>query len=364
MILRSSVGNILKELCLHDMPLCVVVTKYDKKNDDFEVTFQKLKESLKRFVGDREITYCRTSSFTGDAEEAEEFLKEIQRKSQDILAAKYRKLVIPFIENTENYLKTMLHGSQLSESGLNHQEEKLHRQLSALDSKFSREQEAFNQEIAECVGIIQADVQNAMEAEVSALASMALNNQGINDPLNFLVRNTITISVKRHITLKVEKYLKRIRDILSSESMGEIHISFAYDADKIYKGITGSTVAAASAAMYKKSASDPISGIVLKLTENKRRKEAKQAIIRKLREEVFPQVLREVGNGIEQTLTEQIRLVNTSMEEAFHNQKATLEKAMADIRQQIHGENARMENLAADINADLERIEGIKDGLR
>ena len=67
MIVRSSVGNILKELCLHDMPLCVAITKYDKRNDDFEVTFEKMKESLKRFVGDREIRYCRTSSFTGDA---------------------------------------------------------------------------------------------------------------------------------------------------------------------------------------------------------------------------------------------------------------------------------------------------------
>ena len=68
MIVRSSVGNILKELCLHDMPLCVVITKYDKKNDEFDVTFANMKESLKRFVGDREIRYCRTSSFTGDAD--------------------------------------------------------------------------------------------------------------------------------------------------------------------------------------------------------------------------------------------------------------------------------------------------------
>lgn len=85
MIVRSSVGNILKELCLHDMPLCVVITKYDKCNDDFEVTFEKMKESLKRSVGNREIRYCKTSSFTGDAKELEEFLKEIQERSQEIV---------------------------------------------------------------------------------------------------------------------------------------------------------------------------------------------------------------------------------------------------------------------------------------
>ena len=63
MTVRSSVGNILKELCLHDMPLCVVITKYDKKNDEFDNTFENMKKSLKRYVGDREIEYCKTSSF-------------------------------------------------------------------------------------------------------------------------------------------------------------------------------------------------------------------------------------------------------------------------------------------------------------
>ena len=77
MIIRSSIGNILKELCLRNMPICVVITKYDKKNDEFEATFEKMKESLKRYVGDRELTYCFTSWFSGDAEELEEYLEEI-----------------------------------------------------------------------------------------------------------------------------------------------------------------------------------------------------------------------------------------------------------------------------------------------
>ena len=44
-----------------------------------------MKESLKRSVGNREIRYCKTSSFTGDAKELEEFLKEIQERSQEIV---------------------------------------------------------------------------------------------------------------------------------------------------------------------------------------------------------------------------------------------------------------------------------------
>lgn len=64
MIVRSSIGEILKELCLHDMPLCIVITKYDKANDDFELVFEKMKESLRRYVGDRKLSIALPAART------------------------------------------------------------------------------------------------------------------------------------------------------------------------------------------------------------------------------------------------------------------------------------------------------------
>ena len=364
MIVRNSVGNILKELCLHDMPLCVAITKYDKRNDDFEVMFEKMKESLKRFVGDREIRYCRTSSFTGDAEELEEFLKEIQVKSQEILANKYKTLVMPLLDNTQNYLITTLNGSQLSESELDEKEDKLKKQLSSLESKFSKEQVDFDLEISECVEEIKLDVQRAMEAEESTLVAMALNNQSINDQLNSVVRNAVTVSVQKRFIPKVEKYLKRVAKVINSESIGDVNISFTFDTDKLNKGMTGSIVAVVAGLLLGAPVLGIIVGIFMKLFGDKKREEAKQAIRQKLHSEVFPQVLKEVGNGIEMAITKQIKLVNTSIEEELTNQRNTLEKAMADLRQQMNDEKTKKENLAIDIKAYLERIEGIKDGLR
>lgn len=363
MIVRSSVGNILKELCLHDMPLCVVITKYDKHNDDFEVVFEKMKESLKRFVGDREIRYCMTSSFTGDAEELEEFLKEIQEKSQEILAHKYKTLSMPLLDNTQNYLVTTLNGSQLSESELDEKEDKLKKQLSSLESKFSKEQDDFDIEISECVGEIKSDVQRAMEAEESTLVAMALNNQSIKDHLNSVIRNTVTVSVQKRFIPKVEKYLKRVTKVISSESFGDVNISFLFDTDRLNEGMT-SIVAVVVGLLLGTPILGIIVGIFMKLSGDKKREEAKQAIRQKLREEVFPQVLKEVGKGIEMTITKQIELINTSIEEELTNQRNTLEKAMADLRQQMNDEKNRKENLIIDIKEDLERLERIKDGLR
>ena len=55
----------------------------------------------------------------------------------------------------------------MSESELDEKEEKLQKQLASLGSKFSKEQQDFDVEIAECVEEIKSDVQSAMEAEES-----------------------------------------------------------------------------------------------------------------------------------------------------------------------------------------------------
>lgn len=365
MIVRSSVGNILKELCLHDMPLCVVITKYDKRNDDFEVTFQKMKESLKRFVGDREITYCKTSSFTGEAEELEEFLIKIQDESQDILALKYKKQAFSLVENTRNYLITTLKGSNLSESELDEKEEKLQRQKSSLEGKFSKEKEDFDAEVEDCIEEIKSDVQSALKAEESTFVAMILNNQKINEQLNSVVRNAVTVSIKKRFIPRVEKYLKRIEKVFKSESVGDINFSFVFDTYKISKGMTSCIVAGVATALVSGlGLLGLLTGFLVKKINDKRREKAKQEISEKLNTEVFPQVLREVGENIEMEITKQVKLVNTSIEEDFTNQRETLEKAMADLRQQMKDEKTKKENLAVDINEDLERIERIENDLR
>lgn len=364
MIVRSSVGNILKELCLYDMPLCIVITMYDKKNDEFDITFEKMKKSLRRFVGDREITYCRTSSFTGEREELEDFLKGIQEKSQDILAANYKKAVYVMIENTENYLKTILNNSQLSESELDEQEEKLGRQMSSLTSNFSKEQKDFELEIRECVEEIKADVQCALEAEESTFVTMALNKQDINGRLNVVVRNAVAVSVKKRFIPRMERYSKKVSDTINNGSFGDVNVLFSFDSDKVNKGMTLGIVGVVAMILTGSLITGLITGLFLKFRGDKKREEAKQEIRMKLRNEVFPQVLRDVGNGIETTITKQVMLVNTAIEEELSNQKDILDKAMADVRNKMKDEKEKKENLAIDIHNDLERIGEIKDGLR
>lgn len=368
MIVRSSVGNILKELCLHDMPLCVVITKYDKKNDDFDETFSKMKDSLKRFVGDREITYCMTSSFTGDAEELEEFLKGIQQQSRKILQRKYAGSVYGLIEDTENYLKTLLNSSQMSESELDEQEERLKTQLSGLDTKLAKERTDFDIESEECIEEIKNDVRCAIESETSTLVAMAMNNQDIKDHLNNVVRNTVTVSVKKRFLPRMGKYLKRVAKTINGEAIGDIHITFDFDTEGLNKGIASSVVAVAAGILLGLPVLGvvvgAVVGLVTKLQRDKKREEAKQKIRGKLQNEVYPQILEEVGKGIQRTIKKQVELINCSIEKELENQRNLLEKAMDEVRGKAQAEKEEKESLAADIRAGLERLEELKDELR
>lgn len=364
MIVRSSVGNILKELCLHDMPICVAITKYDKRNDDFEQTFSALKESLKRFIGDREVTYCITSSYSGDAEELEEFLRGIQERSQEILAHKFRNAVLAVADTIENYLRTTLKSSEMSESELVEQKEKLSKQLDSLNNQFSKEKDNFDLQISECVEEVKADVQMALEAEESSFIAMAMNNQSINERVNMVVRNAVTTSVKKRFIPKVEKYLKRVANCINGETVSDIHIPFNFNVEDAGKGVVSTTVAAVAAIIL---AGPLIGGIIAgliafvnKIKVDKKREELKNQIRMKLNSEVYPQVLREVRNGIEIAITKQIKLINNSIEEEIIVQRSTLEKAMEDVRKRMTDEKERKENLAIDIKADLEKIEIIR----
>lgn len=367
MIVRSSVGNILKELCLHDMPICIAITKYDKRNDDFEETFAAMKESLKRFIGEREVTYCITSSHNGDAEELEEFLRGIQERSQEILANKFRNAVLSVADATENYLRTTLKSSEMSESELSEQEERLDKQLDTLNNQFSKEKDNFDLQISECVEEIKADVQMELEAEESSFVAMVMNKQSINDRMNMVVRSAVTTSVKKRLIPKVEKYLKRVANCINGESIGDVHISFSFNTEEVGKGIVSATVAVAAGVVL----SVPIAGTILaglilivnKMKANKKREEAKNQIRMKLNSEVYPQVLREVGNGVEMAITKQLKLINTSVEDEISAQRAALEKAMDDVRKKMSDEKERKEKLVIDIEADLEKISVLRNSL-
>ncbi len=158
--------------------------------------------------------------------------------------------------------------------------------------------------------------------------------------------------------------MKRVANCINGESVGDVHISFNFNTEDVGKGVVSTTVAAVTAIIV---AGPFIGGIIAgliafvgKIRGDKKREEMKNQIRMRLNSEVYPQVLKEVGNGIEIAIAKQMKLINTSIEDEIMVQRAALEKAMKDVRKKMNDEKERRETLAMGMKADLERIQIIR----
>lgn len=368
-VVPDSLGRILKTLSLYDMPLCVAITKYDKRGVNFETDLESVKRSLRRYIGDKEVRICYTSSFDGNAEEVENYLREIQEQSREIMGKKYGKLLSQMIDSTESYLKTRLSGGQLSESELSEKEDKLQSQMRVLNEKLSIGKTDFELEAAECIEDIKGDVQIALEGETSTFVAMALNNQDIKTQLNSVIRDTTTVSIQKRFVPIMSKYLKKVEKTINAESIDSVPVSFAFNTDSdMNKSLVSNLVAVGVGAVLLLPVVGTIATVVgslaallvSKLGADKKREEAKQKIRSKLQGEVYPQAVENVGKGLEAAIMKQIALVNQTVEEELNNQKALLEKALADVRADRNAENQKKLQTEEGIRAALLRLEELK----
>lgn len=375
MVLRSTIGNILKELCLHNMPICVVITKCDKVDSAIiDANLIKLKEDLRKYIVDREVSFCFTSSFEGDAEELEDFLLGIEEKSQWILENRYKSYAASAANTTENYLNAMIKNNDLSQSELDEKEDKLNKELKTLKERIKEEEDSFVNQIDSFVLEIKADVQSALQSEESTFITMLMNNQDIKERVNAIVRSAVTSSIQKRFVPKVQKYVEKISECINVEvfaAAGFATSGLNFNTGEIVKNIVSSSVAWAAVAVLglpilgiiAAGAAAIIHAISSKIKGAKQREEAKAQIRQKLNVEVIPSIVKQVGISVELELTKQIAALNTKINEEINSQRTVLEKAMADLKKQQAEEEQKKGNLAANLKQHLERIGEIKNDL-
>lgn len=365
MILRSSIGNILKELCLHDMPICAVITKYDKRNDEFDATLQNLKNNLTRYLGDRPIAVCQTSSFSGDAEELEEFLEQIQQQSQHILAKKFCTSAMSALDTTAQYLRTALSSQNLTESELAEQEETLKRQMNELDTRVSSNQKELNDQLDDCIDLICANVVDNVRKEENTLIVMVLNHQDINERLNLIVRESLTREVQQRLLPKIESYVKKITHQLNGNHFGDINISFHMDLEEIKKNVVSTVVASVAVAFLT---SLPLIGAIVagaltlinKLAGEKKREEQKNQIRQDFAQRLYPQISQDVRTSLKTEVSRQIYAIEQSINEEITTQTNALQQALEDIRCKQQEENQKKADNCMQLNSDLQKISQLR----
>ncbi len=382
LVVRRSVGTILKELNMNNMPICIVITKSDKINstEDFNAMVEHMKGSLRKYVGDRELRICVTSSRTKEGtDELKQYLTEIQENSQSILSAHYAKRVIAEADKTAQYLRSILNADNLSESELAEREETIKREMAQADTNYQSARIDFNRDTAGCIEAIKGDVQMALENDISTFVSMAMNGQPIVEHLNEIVREAVTMSLKKNYTPLVNKYVRRTEDAVSGDEIGRINVSINLDSNLNESKMTSPLVAGAASGLTFAAAGLLMTGVLLpglgaaiglvvgiynKFKNDKKREEAKNNIRQKLQDGVFPETLASVGRNLEAVIAKQNREVNALIDREMNGRKSLLQKTIDDVRAQIAAADEEKARRGESIQQDLQRLEEIKDELR
>lgn len=366
MIIKRSVGNILKELGMTNMRICVAITKYDKANVYFEETLDNLKENLKKYIGDDLVEYSITSSRSGEFDDIKSFLYDIQNNSGELIYKYYKDKVLYELNNTKSYLDTRIKRMDLSESDLEEEKEYLERSIDKINEKFYVEKDRFDNEIMDAIEDVKADVRNSLYSNRSKFATMVLNKQNINEEINYLIRNTIRRSVYENIVPKFEKYLKKVERCVDENMLRDFPINIQVEEKGFREEIISSVVAVAAGSLL--GISIPIIGILAvigaKLIGDYKREEMKREVENKLDSEVFSKIINDVGASIGISIRDKVQMVNNKIEEDINEQKENILKSIEDIKKKIDDENEEKERCAEEIKKNITTLEELSDELQ
>jgi|GEM_PF-2452663 Dynamin family. len=365
MVLKASMKSFLTELNLHQIPVCVVITKRDKVSDEIlQENFDRLREDLSKYIDRPErMSYCTTSSHDGDAEELEQFLFDVQGQSQQLLSKKFRQSVLSEIERTASYLTTLLQNQSLSMSELEEQEDKLQSEMHALNNKIDEETGLLANQIPSITREIQADVRKSLQDAEGTLITMLLNNQEIDEKINLLIRESLTRSMQQRFLPKVQSYLKHVSESIQIKTFADMDLSVAIDTASLSRKILGGVIAGLSLIIL-----GPITTLIGALVnyfiskgiQNKKREEAKGQIRLKLNSEVFPNIIEQVGSTVETELLKQVQELSDNIASQIALQRKALESALQELKLQRMEEQLTKEQLISKAKEHLIRIEALK----
>jgi GTP-binding protein EngB required for normal cell division len=368
MTLKNNMISVLKELVLNDMPICIVITKVDKvPKDVLDENINKLKYDLEKHIGKRNLRFCITSSSMGEVGELKEFLQDIQAESQGIIGRKYKAIALKIVSDIEMFLNNLIQNQGLTMSELSEKEESLRRELDELHKSFSLETDSFNRIIPNCIQEIKADLLNVLMNEESSFVAMIMNGQEISERVNAIVRNAVTQSIKERFIPKVQKHIETIAtqiNTLVSADPGLLCRNFSLDTNDVVKTVVNTTVAAIGLIILGPLVA-LVGGLIAWFIGNKqkeREREAQKSLVsQKLRSDIFPSVIQQVGKQLEIELTRNAEEINKLLSEEINSQYNTLNLALGDVISQGELEKKEKEQLLKEAYFDLEEMRGIKN---
>ena len=376
MILRKSVANILEELALHNMSVCVVITKCDKVNMSFvKQNIQNLKNDLTKIIKKESIKFCFTSSLNSQVDEFKEYIEKLQIKSKQIIFKSFKTEILNQVLNTESYINSCIKNNELLGSELDVEIERFNKQIKEIYFKFEDEKDYFMQRLYIYVQEVKGDVMAELIEQEESFAIMLINKQNVSEQVNKIIRISLTKSIKTRVIPQIQKYMIKVSDYIKEDITSYIRINGEtdfFDIDKISQKVLNAVVPSTSKEIYLmpslKDIFNTINSSFAKLTNfaigEMKREEKKNSIKEELNNNIFKEVVERIEKKLVKELGKYIFSIEDSINEKIKEKRYNIEKALADVKNRQQKEEEINKQLNEKLKTDAERIVKIKNELQ
>ncbi len=239
--------------------------------------------------------------------------------------------------------------------------------MDELQNKFSLETDSFNRIIPNCIQEIKSDLLSALINEERNFVAMIMNGQEISERVNAIVRNAVTQSIKERFIPKVQKHIETIATQINTLVPSEPRLlcrELNIDANGFVKTISNTAVAAIGAIILGPLGA-LIGGLITWFIGNKQkdreREVQKSQVSQKLRSDIFPSVIQQVGSQLDIELNSNAEEINKLLAEEINNQYNSLKMALEEVISQGEVEKNEKKRILEEAYTDLEELRGIKN---
>lgn len=395
--LKNNLSSILKELKLREkeFPLCVVLTRTGRcAPQELDELTEKLETSLKKLVTVPFSIYRVERDDPGSADCLLNFLEDLQENYGVLLERHYHSAVLARLERACLYLRERIRNQELSESDCASQAQRIQAEMERLRTSVEQQKNKFRASLPQCAELILADVEEMLRRKKHSYVQSLIKGTSIDNRLNEDVRAAVIQGVQTHFEPKLHAYLAQVETQIQStlHLLSSPGMSGSGAAEALGAGL-GMGVAAGGAAAALTStgalgtllssslsaglatslgasavavAVPVIGAVVAGLTallvwahRKAREKEQMDKLEAELESSVFPQLLNQLAQTLENALDETIRKAEAAIDQEIQEKQQLLQKALDDVSARQAREDAEARDTAASLQADLNEMEGL-----
>ncbi len=397
--LRESVLSFLGELKIHNVPVYTVITKSRSVlPEEIENIKAHLSDTISRFlkIDDVKIAVTESKGRNTDVSGFKEILSDIQNQSDDIFNKYFDLKLLDSCMSVENFISNRLKQSDMRLDDLQHEKEQKTRELNDLDKNVSREKDRLVQQLNGVIPVLRSKLSQNLNAAASTMENMLLQNQDISEKVNSIVRTTVASVIQTEVEPKIKKYITKVSEMINVSVYGnDVELSefqknqFSRAEDFVNKSITplSSAAGAAIGGLIGTAISHTALGAALGATvgplgiaigaaigglislaaggavdavkEKQRKDKAHNAVM-----QIIDSALNEITSSFQTLISSNLDEINDALSKDIEEKRALIMQSIAQSEQKLLDSTRKKEEETAQLNADLEELRGIRNGIR